>query len=58
MTSLTKKNGVKKADKVNQRIGRTIEKYPSVAKFFTIEVVTEKELATQIICQKKKTSEL
>ena len=56
--SLTKKNGVKKADKVNQRIGRAIEKYPSAAKFFTIEVVTEKELATQIICQKKKTSEL
>jgi hypothetical protein len=56
--SITKKNGVKKADKVNQRIGRAIEKYPSAAKFFNIEVVTEKELAIQIICQKKKTSEL
>ena len=30
-TSLTKKHGVKKADKVNQRIGRMIEKYPSAA---------------------------
>jgi Transposase DDE domain len=57
-TSLTKKHGVKKTDKVNQRIGRAVEKYPSAAKFFTIEVITEKDLATQIICQKKKSSEL
>ena len=57
-TSLTKKHGVKKADKVNQRIGRMIEKYPSAAKFYDIEVVVEKDIVTKIIYQKKKTSEL
>jgi hypothetical protein len=56
--SLTKKYSVKKADKVNQRIGRAIEKYPSAAKFYTIEVIAQKDLATQIVYQKKKTSEL
>lgn len=55
--SLSKKHGVKKVDKVNQRIGRAIEKYPSVAKFFDIEVIAEKEQATQINYSKKKTSE-
>jgi hypothetical protein len=57
-TSLTKKHGVKKADKVNQRIGRMIEKYPSAAKFYDIEVVVEKDIVTKIIYQKKKSSEL
>ncbi len=36
--SLGKKNGVKKLDKVHQRIGRAIEKYPSAARFYSIEV--------------------
>jgi hypothetical protein len=59
-TSLEKKHGVKKLDKVHQRIGRVIEKYPSVAKFYEIEVVSEAESnkATQIIYNKKKSSEL
>lgn len=56
--SLTKKHGVKKADKVNQRIGRVIEKYPSTARFYSIEVMTQKHLATRIVCQKKKSTEL
>ena len=51
--SLTKKYGVKKADKVNQRIGRMIEKYPSAAKFYDIEVLVEKDIVTKIIYQKK-----
>jgi len=34
---LTTKNGTKKADKVERRIGRAIEKYPSVARFYKIE---------------------
>jgi hypothetical protein len=57
-SSLTKKYGVKKADKVNQRIGRAIEKYPSAAKFYEINVITNKELVTEILCSKKSTSEV
>lgn len=45
--ALTKKHGVKKADKVNQRIGRAIEKYPSAAKFYDVEVVVENQTATK-----------
>jgi len=56
--SLTKKHGVKKTDKVNQRIGRAVEKYPSAAKFYNINVLAENDQATEIICQKKKTSEI
>jgi Transposase DDE domain len=56
--SLSKKHGVKKTDKVNQRIGRAVEKYPSAAKFYNINVVAENDQASQIICQKKKTSEI
>ena len=56
--SLTKKHGVKKAEKVNQRIGRTIEKYPTAAKFYNINVITENDLAVIIKCDKKKTSEI
>ena len=57
-TSLTKKYGTKKTDKVNQRIGRVIEKYPSAAKFYKIDVITEKEKVTKIVCQKKQASTL
>ena len=55
-TSITKKHGVKKADKVHQRVGRAIQKYPSAAKFYEIEVVTDKEVVTKIQYTKKKTS--
>lgn len=54
--SLAKKYGTKKADKVNQRIGRAIEKYPSAAKFYEIEVITENGLATDVISRKKSSS--
>jgi hypothetical protein len=54
--SLTKKHGVKKTDKVNQRIGRAVEKYASAAKFYNINVDTENDLAVNILCEKKKTS--
>ena len=57
-SSITKKHAVKKADKVNQRIGRAIEKYPSAAKFYNIEVEVKNEIVTKIQYAKKKTSEL
>ena len=50
--SIAKKNGVKQSDKVNQRSGRAIEKYPSMAKLYQIEIKSEKNLATEIILQK------
>ena len=34
--SLSKKHGTKKTDKVNERIGRAKEKYPSVSKYYNI----------------------
>ncbi len=43
--SLSKKYGVKKTQKVNQRIGRALQKYPSVSKYYDIEV-TEKKIGT------------
>jgi hypothetical protein len=39
--SITKKHGTKKADKVNQRIGRAKEKYPSVSYYYNIETKTD-----------------
>ena len=51
--SLTKKKGVKKFDKVNQRIGRAIQKYPSISKNYLIDVVGKQgENATDIIYKK------
>jgi len=41
--SLTKKGGVKKADKVYERIGRLKGKYPSIQRYFDIEVVVEEQ---------------
>lgn len=37
--SLTKKGGVKQADKVYERIGRLKGKYPSIARYFDVQVV-------------------
>lgn len=39
--SIHKKGGIKKASKVHQRIGRAKEKYPSVQRYYNIEVSTE-----------------
>lgn len=36
--SLTKKGGVKQEDKVHERIGRLKQKYPSIGRYFDIEV--------------------
>lgn len=52
-TSLTQKNGVKKSDKVNQRLGRAIEKYPSVAKLYDIEIKSENNIALEVMVNKK-----
>ena len=39
--SLSKKSGVKQYDKVNQRIGRAKQKYPSIQKYYNIELECE-----------------
>jgi hypothetical protein len=39
---LTKKHSTKKADKINQRIGRAIEKYPSASKYYQVGVIIDK----------------
>ena len=39
--SLTKKGGVKQADKVHERIGKLKQKYPSIARYFDIEVTVQ-----------------
>lgn len=52
--SLHKKNGVKKLDKVHQRVGRAIGKYPSIAKHYQIEVLSENDQATDIILHEQK----
>lgn len=51
--SLTKKGGIKQADKVYERIGRLKQKYPSIARYFDIEV-TVQELAQDKRKVKKK----
>ena len=53
-TALHSKGGVKKSDKVHQRIGRAKQKYPSVQHYYDIAVdVDEKTgLATQITWKK------
>ena len=51
------KGGVKKLDKVHQRIGRAKEKYPLVAQYYTVEVREDKvtNRATDISWQKDET---
>lgn len=53
-TALHTKGGVKKWDKVHQRIGRAREKYPSVQHYYDITVKSdaEKKLATEITWKK------
>ena len=41
--SLARKNGTKKTEAVNRRIGRQIQKYPSVAKYYKIEVQSNEQ---------------
>lgn len=51
--NLTKKGGVKQADKVHERIGKLKQKYPSIARYIDIEV-TVQELAQDKEKGKKK----
>jgi hypothetical protein len=47
--SLSKKAGVKKLDKVHQRIGRLKQKYPSIHRYYQIDITSnEKNIVTQI----------
>jgi hypothetical protein len=39
--SLTKKGGIKQADKVHERIGRLKQKFPSIGRYYDIEVEVE-----------------
>jgi transposase len=45
-TSIHSKGGVKKLDKVHQRIGRAKEKYPSVQQYYGIEVMEDEKTKT------------
>ena len=56
-TAIHRKGGIKKIDKVHQRIGRAKEKYPSVQHYYNIEVSQDKatQLATNISWQKDET---
>ncbi len=53
-TALHRKGGVKKLDKVHQRIGRAKEKYPSVQHYYVIDVSSEAQTnqATEITWKK------
>lgn len=41
--AIHRKGGIKRLDKVHQRIGRAKEKYPSVAQYYVIEVTEDKK---------------
>ena len=47
-TSLSKKHGTKKVDKVNERIGRAKGKYPSVAKYYDISYTEDGGTVTSL----------
>jgi len=51
--ALNRKGGIKRQDKVERRIGRIIERYPSVAKHFEIKIKTDGVVASDIILLKK-----
>lgn len=54
--AVTKKSGVKRIDKVYERIGRAKEKYPFVGRLYDIEVIEDKQkrIATEIHWKKNK----
>ncbi len=56
-TAIHSKGGIKKLDKVHQRIGRVKEKYPSVGGYYNIAVSEEEatNMATEITWQKDET---
>lgn len=50
---LTKKHTIKKVDKINQSIGRLMQKYPSVSKYYNIELEEDQAgIATKLIYYK------
>lgn len=52
---INKKGGTKKLDKVHQRIGRLMQKYPSVHKYYQVTVLDDgKGIATEISCKHSK----
>jgi len=53
--SLTKKGGVKQEDKVYERIGRLKQKYPSIQRYFDIEIEVKDDIE---IKRKKKGAEI
>lgn len=58
-TAIQRKGGIKKLDKVHERLGRAKEKYPSVQQYYNIEVSHDKAtgLATNISWQKDETKQ-
>jgi transposase len=56
-TALHSKGGVKKLDKVHERIGRAKEKYPSIQNYYIIEVSSDAKtnLTTEITWRKDET---
>lgn len=55
--ALERKGGIKKLDKVNQRIGRAREKYPSVQYYYDIEVNASDDKLTAIAINWSKNKE-
>ena len=54
-SSLSKKRGVKQEEAVNRRIGRMMQKFPSISKLYTIELkVDEHKTVTDILYQQSK----
>lgn len=56
-SSLSKKRGIKQEDKVNRRIGRATEKYPSISKLYDIELqVSEDKTVTSMTWKRNEKS--
>jgi transposase len=54
-SSLSKKRGIKEEGKVNQRIGRLIQKYPSIGKLYRIELkVDDNKTVVDLIYEQTK----
>lgn len=46
--ALTRKGGVKQTEKVNRRIGRVMEKYPSMNKYYSVELTENNGKASSV----------
>lgn len=46
--ALARKGGVKQTEKVNRRIGRVMEKYPSMNKYYLVELTEENGIASSV----------